>query len=58
MNSTTVNPLSITERKARVDALVKSGKVSAKSAALIDFRELTDRDREIGDKLSRRIRKR
>ena len=39
--ATTAKPLSLAERKARLASMVGKGQISAKRAALIDFREPT-----------------
>lgn len=48
----TAQPLSVAERKARLAASVASGKVSAKAAKLIDFREPTERERAFAQTLA------
>ena len=53
----TARPLSAAERKARLAALVASGKVSAKAAKLIDFRGPTKRERDFADTLVERGRR-
>lgn len=50
-------PLTLAERKARVAALVAAGKVSAKRAALIDFREPTAFERALAQSLVPKARK-
>jgi hypothetical protein len=52
-----VKGLSIAERKARVAALVAEGKVSAKHAAMIDYREPTASERAIAERLAPGARK-
>ena len=56
-NATTAKGLPVAGRKARVAALVAEGKVSAKHAAMIDFREPTASERAIGESLAPRARK-
>jgi len=47
-------PRSITARKAGIAALVATGKLTKKQAALIDVREPSAREREIGERLRAR----
>lgn len=49
--ATTAKPLPLAERKAGLAALVKDGKVSASGAKLIDFRDLTERERALAETL-------
>jgi hypothetical protein len=49
--ATTAKPLSLAEAKAGLARLVKEGKVSAKGAKLIDFREPTERERAYAETL-------
>lgn len=53
----TAKALPLTERKARVARLAAAGKVSAKHAAMIDYREPTASERAIAESLAPRARK-
>ena len=55
--ATTAKPLPLSERKAALAQLVKEGKVSAAGAKLIDFRELTDRERAHAETLVPKARR-
>lgn len=48
----TAKPMSIPEAKAALAKLVKEGIISPKGAALIDFRELTPRERAYAETLA------
>lgn len=52
----TARRLPLAERKARLEALVVSGKLSAKVAKLIDLREPTERERAFGRTLAAKAR--
>ena len=56
-SATSTKVLPVAERKARVERLVASGKLSRKQAKLIDFREPTTRERKIGESLVQRGRR-
>ena len=56
-NATTAQPLPLAEAKAGLARLVKEGKVSAKGAKLIDFRELTERERAHAETLGPLVRR-
>ena len=59
--ATTAKPLSLAECKERLARIVAKGEISAERAALIDFRELTERERahaETLGPLARRARAR
>ena len=52
--ATTAKPLSLAERKALVAKLAKDAPPKARDGlAMIDFRELTPREKEIGKRLAR-----
>jgi hypothetical protein len=52
--STTAKPLPLVERKARLRALVESGKLSEQQARLTDLRELTPREKAHAETLAKR----
>ena len=52
----TARPLPLAERKARLAALVASGKISAKAAKLIDFREPSPQARAFAKTLEGRAK--
>jgi hypothetical protein len=55
--ATTAKPLSVAERKALVAKLAKDAPPKVRAGlAMIDFRELTPREREIGERLARKRR--
>jgi hypothetical protein len=56
-NVTSAGALPVAERKARVARLVARGKVTAKHAALVDYREPTASERAIAESLVPRARK-
>lgn len=55
--ATSARTLSAAQRKARVVRLVGAGKVSAKHAALVDYREPTASERALAESLVPRARK-
>lgn len=52
----TARPLPVAKREARLAALVAAGKVSAKRAALIDFREPSPQARAFAETLKGKAR--